>query len=186
MTKKYFDLMIDLETMGLPPNGALISIGAVFFDIHTETLGPTFSRTIHLGSAVAAGGQIDPGTVIWWLLQSDEARRAVAYGGEPIDKVLQEFSGWLYEHCRVEDVRPWGNGSSFDMTLLNSAFKQVGIPTPWKFWNERCFRTVRNMHPGVKFDPSKKGTGAHNALVDAEFQAQHLFAIKRAAKGVHV
>jgi len=186
MTPQYFDLMIDLETMGLPPDGPIISIGAVFFDIHTETIGPKFSRTIHLGSSVAAGGKMEASTVIWWLLESDEARRGVAYGGEPVDTVLQEFSNWLCEHCRVEDVRPWGNGSSFDLTILHGTFKRLGMPTPWKFYNERCFRTVRNMHPNVPFDPSKKGTGAHNALVDAEFQARHLFAIKRAVKGVHV
>ena len=56
MTPQYFDLMIDVECAGLPPNGALLSIGAVFFDLHTQTLGPTFSRTINLASSVKHGG----------------------------------------------------------------------------------------------------------------------------------
>lgn len=33
---QFFDLMIDTETAGLPPTGALLSIGACFFDLHTH------------------------------------------------------------------------------------------------------------------------------------------------------
>ena len=56
MTTQFFDLMIDTETAGLPPTGALMSIGAVFFDLGTQTMGPTFNRTINLTSSVAHGG----------------------------------------------------------------------------------------------------------------------------------
>ena len=62
---EFYDCMVDLETTGLPPNGALLSIGGVFFDTHTGTLGPTFSQVVHLGSAVAAEAiqQAKKGTV---------------------------------------------------------------------------------------------------------------------------
>lgn len=175
---QFFDLMVDIETCGLPPDGALLSIGAVFFDLHTQTLGPTFNQTINLTSSVARGGVMDPGTVLWWLRQGDEAPKSVAYGGMPIDDVLTNFSAWIKETCRHEDVRPWGNGSSFDLTILNSAYLRSGIRTPWWFANERDFRTVRNMYPAVVYDPAEKGDGAHNALADAIFQARHLFAIR--------
>ena len=56
---QFFDLMIDTETAGMPPTGALMSIGAVFFDLPTQTVGPTFNRTIHLASSVKHGGTID-------------------------------------------------------------------------------------------------------------------------------
>ena len=180
---QFFDLMIDTETAGMPPTGALMSIGAVFFDLHTQTVGPSFNRTIHLASSVKHGGTIDPGTVLWWLRQGDAARKAVAYGGEPLDLVLTEFSSWIAQTCRREDVRPWGNGASFDLTIVGSAYKRLGLQTPWHFTNERCFRTIRNQHPTVEYDTDEKGTGAHNALIDAVFQAKHLFAIKNRNKG---
>ncbi|WP_315127331.1 3'-5' exonuclease [Comamonas antarctica] len=180
---QFFDLMIDTETAGLPPCGALLSIGAVFFDLHTCTLGPTFLRTINLVSSVAHGGVMDPGTVLWWLRQGDDARKGVAYGGEPIDLVLSDFATWIAEQCRHEDVRPWGNSSSFDLTIINSAYRNLKMRTPWHFTNERCFRTVRNQYPGVAYEFEEKGDGAHNALVDAQFQAQHLFKIKNRLKG---
>lgn len=183
MTQKFFDLMIDLETMDSAPTAAVIAVGAAFFDLKTRAIGPTFSRTIHLASSVKHGGTMDPGTVLWWLRQGDEARKAVAYGGEPIELVMGDFIAWCAEHCRPEDLRPWGNGASFDITIIESAIKRLGLMPPWKFWNIRCFRTVKNMYPQVEYDPGEKGEGAHNALTDALFQVEHLFKIGRHIKG---
>lgn len=177
MTTQFFDLMIDVECAGLPPTGALLSIGAVFFDIQTQTMGPTFLRTVHLATSVRDGGTIDPSTFLWWLGQSDEARNGVRFGGQDICKVLRDFSDWIAETCRHEDVRPWGNSASFDLTIVGGAYKRAGIKTPWYWTNERDFRTVRNLYPTVEYNPNDKGHGAHNALVDAQFQVQHLFKI---------
>lgn len=179
----FFDLMVDTETMSTQPDAALLSIGAVFFDLRSETLGPTFCRTIHLGSSAAAGGRIDASTVLWWLRQGDEARKAVAYNGEPIEVVLRDFALWVQETCRVEDCRPWGNSAAFDLTIIRTAYERLGLKAPWLWWNERDFRTVNNMHPNVEYALEEKGEGAHNALTDAIFQAEHLFKIKRARKG---
>lgn len=181
---KFFDLMIDTETAGLPPTGALMSIGAVFFDAQTCELGPTFNRTIHLASSVRHGGTIDAGTMLWWLRQGDAARKSVAYGGELIGVVLTEFDIWIHQHCRIEDVRPWGNASTFDLTIVGGAYKRLDLQTPWHWVNERCFRTVQNMFPAVPYDPSQKGEGAHNALTDAIFQVEHLFKIRNRNKVV--
>lgn len=182
---QFFDLMTDVESAGLPPTGALFSIGAVFFDLHTQTTGPSFNRTIHLASSVKFGGTIDPGTVLWWLRQDSKAQHTVAYGGEPLDLVLNDFSAWIAANCRHEDVRPWGNSSSMDLTLINGAYQRLGMKTPWHFTNERDFRTVRCQNPQVEYDPSQKGDDAHNALADAIFQVNHLFRIKQSrVKGV--
>lgn len=184
MTTKFFDLMLDTETAGLPPTGALLSIGAVFFDIQSQTMGPTFLRTIHLATSVRDGGTIDPSTFLWWLGQSQEARDGVRFGGQDIRKVLQEFSDWIAETCRHEDVRPWGNSNAFDLTIVGGAYKRAGLKTPWYWTNERDFRTVRNIYPAVEYNPDDKGDGAHNALVDAQFQVEHLFKIANRHKKV--
>ena len=68
------NVMLDLETMGLGPNAAIIAIGAVMFDPETMQLGSEFYRIINLESAVAAGGIMDAGTVMWWLEQGAAAR----------------------------------------------------------------------------------------------------------------
>ena len=179
---QFFDAMLDTETCGMPPTGALVSIGARFFSLDNMTLGPSFEATIHLASAVAHGGTMDAGTVLFWLRQPDQARKAIAYGGRPIDTVLQEFSDWIAETCRHEDVRMWGNSPSFDCQIVGSAYDRLGMPRPW-YWNrERDFRTVRAMYPKVEYDTSEKGDGAHTALADADFQIRHLFRIKESMK----
>ena len=177
MTTQFFDLMIDTETAGLPPTGALLSIGAVFFDLQTQTMGPTFLRTVHLATSVRDGGTIDPSTFMWWLGQSDEARHGIRFGGQDIRKVLQDFSDWIKETCRHEDVRPYGNSASFDLPKIASACQRAGLPVPWHYVHERCFRTMRAMYPSVEYNPADKGTGNHNALEDAKFQVEHLWKI---------
>jgi hypothetical protein len=179
---KYDDLQIDLETMGLPPTGAIIGLGACFFDMQTCTFGPRFYRAINLATSVRDGGTFTPATVTWWLGQSQEARDAVRFSAVDIRSALTEFAEFIAEHSNPKSVRPWGNASGFDLTLLSGAYERAGMKTPWYFTNERCFRTVRNMYAAVEYSPDDKGAGAHNALSDAVFQTQHLFKIKNRNK----
>lgn len=178
----WFDLQIDLETMGLPPTGAIVSIGACFFDLDTCTVGPTFNKVINLATAVRDGGTIDPSTLMWWLRQGDEARRSISVDDYDIRQVLAEFTAFIEQHSTIPDVRPWGNSSSFDLTILGGAYKRAGLQTPWRFGKERCFRTVRCMYPSIEYNPDDKGSENHNALSDAIFQARHLFKIKNRNK----
>lgn len=174
----WVDLMIDLETMGLPPDGAVVSIGACFFDLEKREIGPTFKRNINLATAVREGGTINPGTVMWWLGQSQAARDSIRFSGEDIRTTLTDLAALIEEHSRVQDVRPWGNSAAFDLMLLHTAYMRMGMSTPWSPFRERCFRTVRNMYPSIEYNTDDKGEGAHNALEDAIFQAKHLFKIK--------
>lgn len=178
----WFDLSVDLETMGLPPDGAIVSIGACFFDLEKCEIGPTFSRVINLATAVRDGGVIAPSTLMWWLGQSEAARRGIMFNAEDIRVVLTDFAAFIETHSRRQDVRVWANGSDFDNTLLNSAYLRADMKTPWSPFKNRCFRTVRNMYPSVEYNTDDKGEGAHNALTDAIFQAKHLFRIKNRSK----
>lgn len=173
----YFDVMVDVECLGGPPNGALVQIGAVFFDIKTRSMGPTFLENINLADAVRHGGVIDAATCMWWMGQPDKAREGIRFGGSEIAVVLQRFSDWIKQTCRHEDVRPWGNSASFDLPLIDSACQRVGLAPPWHWINQRCFRTTRFLYPKVEYDTSEKGDDAHNALADAKFQVRHLFKI---------
>ena len=178
----WFDLMCDLETMGTPPDGAIVSIGACFFNLEDCTIGPTFNRVINLATAVRDGATLNPSTIMWWLGQSDEARKSILYSTEEIRTVLTDFATFIAQHSRVQDVRPWGNSNSFDLTLLATSYERADIRVPWSPFRERDFRTVRNMYPSVEYNPDEKGDGAHNALTDAIFQANHLFKIKNRNK----
>jgi len=168
------DVMIDLETMGNGPNAAIVAIGAVEFDIQAGTVGERFYMVADLESAVECGGVIDASTVMWWLKQSDEARAALDAPSEHIAVVLHQFAGWMENRGARDDVRVWGNGAAFDNVILASAYRRNLAQQPWMHWNDRCYRTIKAQHPGVKIE--RYGTH-HNAVDDAESQARHLIAM---------
>lgn len=165
-------VMLDLETMGNGPDAAIIAIGAVAFDIKSRSIGAKFYRTVDLASSVAGGGRMDPSTVLWWMQQSEDARKVFAREGATIDAALLDFADWLSGSFGEAEV--WGNGAAFDNVILASAYRRAGMETPWQYWNNRCYRTVRALHPHV--DCTRVGT-YHNAVDDAETQARHLIAM---------
>lgn len=172
------DVMIDIETMGTKTTAPIVSIAAVMFDIRTESFGEQFVKHIHLATAMRHGAIPEASTIMWWMRQGDEVRRPIWNGGEDIREVLRDLAIWM--HLQGGDaLRPWGNSARFDLGILEAAFQRASMPVPWRWSNERCFRTVRNLNPQVPYDPEEKGDGAHDPLVDCKFQIEHLFKIKR-------
>ncbi len=158
------DAMIDIESLGTTPGSAILSIGVVMFG--PAGLGETFHAPVLLQSCTAVGLTIDPNTIAWWMQQSDTARAAAFRDdAEALAVVLYRFSTWFTE---VHAERPWCHGATFDVPVLEAAYKACGIVPPWKFWNVRDTRTLYEL-AGVKVDRNE-GTH-HNALDDALAQA---------------
>lgn len=166
--------MLDLETMGTRPGSVIVSVGAVEFEPKSARLGRTFYQTCSIASAVDVGLAMDPATVTWWLQQNENARAELTNAKGDLKSVLVAFDYWVKQING--DARIWGNGSDFDNALLAEAFHRVSISPPWKFWNNRCYRTMKSLFPGVKLE--REGTH-HNALDDAIHQAKHLQLINR-------
>lgn len=162
-------VMIDLETMSLAPNAALVSIGAVLMTSSGEEMAH-FYRSISLASSVDAGLHIDPGTIMWWMQQSDRARGALGVQARPLGEALQEFSAWMNVAEPSEGlVGVWGNGAASDNVWLSEAYKAVGAQRPWSHKMDRCYRTFRAMHRDVTDPP--ENAAAHDALADARWQS---------------
>ena len=170
-------IMLDLETMGTGPNAAIVAIGAVEFEL-TKTggqLGDSFYQCISLESAMSSGGQVDAGTVLWWLKQNDAARAMFAQPAVGAIEALMNFSAWMAKRGEPKNLRVWGNGASFDNVILHSAYRRADLGLPWNSFNDRCYRTVKSMHPAA---PAIQRTGTHhNAKDDAINQANHLIAM---------
>lgn len=166
------DVMVDLETLGTIPGSIILSIGAVAFD-ELEVAEDGFYRAIKRDTCENFGLRADPATEAWWAKQSEEARRVL---NDPnaisIYNALDEFNQWLSQFG--DGVRVWGNGANFDNPLLAVAHARTMIKPRYKFWDERCYRTVKNQFPDVKLE--RTGT-YHNALDDARCQAKHLVQI---------
>lgn len=162
-------VMLDLETMDSKPTAALTAIGAVEFDINTGAVLSDFYVKVNLQSSMDAGLTVSGSTINWWLVQNEQARTEMAKEGTPIRDALAQFAAWINPDAEV-----WGNGAAFDNAILANAYAKTGIAQPWKFWNDRCYRTIKSMHPDVKLE--RLGT-YHNALDDARSQAVHLATI---------
>ena len=168
--------MIDLETMGTKANSAIIAIGAVFFDRKTGETGETFYGDVSLESCQSVGMEIDASTIIWWMKQSDDARRKF-FGNADADHIectLSVFANWININTEGECVKPWGNGATFDISMLESAFNRCNIKTPWAFWNVRDVRTVVDLcdcRDQVVFDGVP-----HYAIDDAKHQVKYVVA----------
>lgn len=178
------DVMLDLETMGTGPSAAIVAIGAVEFDLDTGQLGSRFYEAVDLCTSVELGGVIDAATVLWWMDQSDAARAAFRRGGIHICVALGRFTEWLLSRDRTEGTaRIWGNGAGFDNVVLASAYRAARRPQPWKFYNDRCYRTIKALLPQVEL---VRVGEHHKADDDAESQARHLIRIVHSIANVLV
>jgi exodeoxyribonuclease VIII len=174
--------MIDLETMGTKPNSAIVSYGAAAFDFKTGEVGPTIYRVIDLETTMKYPEfEIEPGTLYWWLQQSEPARMALIqeHNRESIEQAMKSLSTFLEGVGNPQRIRLWGNGPSFDNAMIRHTHKVVtGRDIPIPFWNDRCVRTVKGFYPNNLFNSWKmnnlsRGT-YHNALDDAKYQIKFL------------
>ena len=168
MPKKH--VMVDIETMGLEPNAAIISIGAVHFT--KDDMPMEFYTAVSLKSCMDHGLSTTQSTIDWWMKQPVEARMAWQTENAPsLLDALAKFNAWVLRVGVVSEICPWGNGADFDLTILGSAHRVLHADPPWKYYNHHCFRTMKNMFRVA--DTPRQGTH-HNALDDAKHQAVHL------------
>lgn len=164
MLKNSIDVMVDLETLGVNAGCTILTIGACTFDQNNA-----FYAKICRIDSDRHGFIEEPDTLAWWAKQDPEVRREAFSGVDPVIKVLGAFSDWI-TGLPAKDVYIWGNGADFDIPLLKAYYEVCRMKTPWKPFNGRCYRTLKNLYSGIKGGPK---VGHHHALADAKWQAAH-------------
>lgn len=161
-------IMIDIETMGNGSNSALVSLAAVKFDMVTGEKGDVFYKKIDLKSCLDIGLKVNADTIMWWLKQSEDARKEL-YQGEKfnIADVLKEFSSF----CSYE-YEIWGNSPRFDLGIMQDAYRALNMKIPWDFRKERDVRTLVSFIPEIKNNWIHKGVG-HNPVDDCYNQIDY-------------
>lgn len=181
------NIMVDLETLGTVPGCKVISIGLASFNkdgiVTSSEILPKLSMQ---------NGHEDSKTIEWWRNQSDEAK--TVFARNELDGVsvaecsecVREFISLTKEMMGIDNntpcsVKMWGNGATFDLSILQKFFIEHGVNVVWNTFGDRCYRTAMNIlgsHNTIK----REGVH-HNAKDDAEFQALSLInAIKNADK----
>lgn len=178
--------MVDLETLGKVPGCAILSIGVVAFafghvEHGEEIMDSGFYTVVNRQSCFDNFLHSDPETMTWWDDQSEAARVVLHESMElskstPLPDALDALNAYVTSFGG-KDARVWGNGSDFDNAILAAAFHACGKKPAWNFWNNRCYRTLKNLDMrGTKAE--RVGT-YHNALDDAKTQALHARQIAR-------
>lgn len=178
-------IAIDLETFGTSSNSVIIAIGAAEFDLYTGEILHRFYAPVDPDSCGFFGMKYDGSTIRWWLDQSKDAVEALGPPEEAlgIQLALVALNEWvtMEEHLPDKDVAVYGNGSKFDLTILENAYKATGIKVPWSYRNELCGRTLRTLRYMLGYDVT---TGAaelegtkHKADDDAAWLAGQISAV---------
>lgn len=172
------NVMIDLETLGVVPGSIIFEIGAVFFDPDTSSLGESIRMPIAVLSQCYLGMSSNQETLKWWENQPKEYRTAFDYamneGGIDIREAMKIFDEFLNTYGTIDELKVWGNDPSFDNAFLAVAYQRLGMKPSWKFWNNRCLRTLRALNPG---DNLPRVAVTHSALEDAIQEAKDAIVI---------
>jgi exodeoxyribonuclease VIII len=160
------DLMIDLEGLGTGPETCILTIAAQGFD----PLGSGYYADKFYYARVTIESQpnrtIEQGTIDWWATQPAVVREeAFAEEGRiPLDQALDELGRLIWHSKRI-----WAQGPTYDMTILEHAYKSYSKPLPWQYFSVRDSRTVFSLWPGLEAPPA-----THNALEDCRRQISML------------
>jgi hypothetical protein len=155
------DLMIDIETVGTGPSACILTIAAQSFDplargYHEQH----FYARIDIESQ--SDRNIEQGVIDWWASQPSKAREE-AFADEdriPLQEALEKLGKIIWHSKRV-----WANGPTFDMTILEHAYKSYNMALPWKYYLVRDARTLYSLCPDLNKYPA-----SHHALEDCRRQ----------------
>lgn len=145
INKEYFDnnhVMLDIETLSTKDNAVVTQIAMVRFCPFTGEAFESINRHISIQSCLDLGLVIDENTLKFWLSQSKEAQNMAIKFGEDADEIYSVMASIDQFLELIEDVRIWGKGPGFDLSKLGSIYQLSKMEKPWKFYNERCVRTM--------------------------------------------
>lgn len=158
-------LMIDIETLATTPNAHILTVAAQIFDpLQRDWLGAYYYARVDFESQ--ENRRIEQGTLEWWATQKESQTEAFAEDDRiPLDRALTELGKFIWQSKRI-----WANGSNFDMTILEDAYKSYNMALPWQYFHVRDARTVYSLVPNLGKYPA-----SHHALEDCRRQIQLLW-----------
>jgi len=159
------DLMIDLEGLDTGPDTTILTIAAQSFDPLGDGFHDRFYYArIDLESQEARS--INQSTIDWWATQPAAARDEAFNEADriPLDQALDELGKLIWQSKRI-----WAQGPTYDMNILEHAYKSYGKALPWKFYVVRDSRTVFSLWPELPKPPT-----SHHALEDCRRQIELL------------
>ena len=157
--------MIDLEGLATGPDTTILTIAAQTFDpFGTGWYDKHYYARVTLESQ--ENRAIDDGTIAWWATQPDHAREEAFNEQDriPLDQALDELAKMIWHSKLI-----WSQGPTYDMNILEHAYKSYNKPLPWKYFQVRDSRTVFSLWPDQPIPAT-----SHHALEDCRRQIDML------------
>lgn len=185
--------MVDVETFGVRPGSAIVSIGAVQFNpierfdaqkipIHLKEENQFYVEINNLDSS-NRGFTADPDTMRWWKKQSiwPQLSQSIMNSDVTVPMAAKNFAHFLRKGSSSVNVKLWANSPSFDISILRAMFKNVGEEFPIEYNQEMDYRTIMELNFPYREDRPARPSyldhlPLHHALGDATAQASHLIA----------
>lgn len=185
--EKVIHVAVDLETLSLQPDAAIISIAAVPFDPEKSKIfirDKCFYEAVNATTCAFFGMRFDMDTVEWWADRSEEAKAELLnMRWLSIGDAMHSFHSYLEEQKEKHnaELRIWAQGSDFDIPVLRNAYAKVlpGMELPWKYTGVRDVRTYvletlekiygpeENPYDRIPDMPGGEDWLRHSALSDA-------------------
>lgn len=160
------DVMLDIEGLATGPETTILTIAAQEFDpLERGLLGRDFYVRVDLESQ--EGRTIEQGTIDWWATQPSAVREEAfsEHDRVPLRDALEGLHRTLWHARRV-----WAQGPTYDMNILEHAYKSLAMPLPWRYYAVRDSRTLFGLVPSLEKYPA-----SHHALEDCRRQIQLLW-----------
>lgn len=161
--KQVINIAIDLETLSLESDAAIISIAAVPFNPKVEEVNvfnvfqvfpqgavkelEEFYEVVNATSCALQGMHIDMETVKWWSNQNTEAK-AELLTRQPLNigEAMNAFHNYLEGMKKAYDAEivVWAQGAEFDFPKLRNAYRNcmAGTSLPWGYREVRDARSI--------------------------------------------
>lgn len=164
------DFMVDIETIGGTPDGAIVQIGVLQFDPMSEKMGASFSQNIQWESSLGFGMRQDEGATKFWKSQPKETVDKVFKGGVSLDVGLNALKSFLNNHSDQNSRIMWASSPAFDLVIINTALRLCKMPELWRYYNERDARTIYHLYYDLYQNHEWTGV-SHDALRDCKHQS---------------
>lgn len=173
--KNFGNIMVDLETLSTYTNASIIEIAAVEFNKDTGEIGDIFHECIDCKDWTENERHTEGRTILWWMEQDKSLINKFKEKNPRLHTVLQRFRDFYNKHTLQGDDATilWGNGSTMDITILQSSYEHFKEPIPWQYWAVNDVRTIVNLNPNIKEECVFEGD-KHNPIDDCKHQIKYL------------
>ena len=155
--------MIDIEGLGTGPDAAILTIAAQSFDPFGTGFYPERCYYARITLESQENRNIQQDTIDRWATQPEaQAEAFMEEGRVSLDQALDSLYKLAWQHDLI-----WAQGPTYDINILEHAYKSYGKVQPWQFYRIRDSRTLLSLWPDRPKPPV-----SHHALEDCRRQIE--------------